>query len=46
MSPDKKKHIISNISLSRCIFGRRIEELSDKIEDSLEMRAGDFQWLL
>jgi hypothetical protein len=45
MSPDKKHaHIISKISL--CIFGRRIEEFSDILEDSLQTRADDFQWLL
>jgi hypothetical protein len=37
-----KRHLISKTSLSRFTTGIETEELSNSIEESLEMKAADF----
>lgn len=40
----EKKEIISKISLSRFTVGRRVDDMSKNIEDTLKCRAACFKW--
>jgi hypothetical protein len=42
----QKEHTISQIKLSRLNVGRIMEELSNNIDESLQMEADNLQWLL